>query len=64
MEERRSKYPITKYVSSQRLSEPLKVFAYKLSSYHILNNIEEALLDPNWAKAIKEDLEALQKYKT
>ena len=34
-EEKRAKYPIANYVSTQRLSRPLKAFAYKLSSEHI-----------------------------
>uniref|UniRef100_A0A2N9I8R7 Integrase catalytic domain-containing protein n=1 Tax=Fagus sylvatica TaxID=28930 RepID=A0A2N9I8R7_FAGSY len=64
IEERRSKYPIANYVSTQRLSEPLKAFAHTLSSCNIPSSVEEALSDPKWAQAIKEELEALQKNKT
>jgi hypothetical protein len=62
IEERRSKYPIANYVSTQRLSEPLRAFAHTLSLCNIPNSIEEALSDPKWAQAIKE--EARQKNKT
>ncbi|RVX04154.1 putative mitochondrial protein [Vitis vinifera] len=64
IEEQRSKYPIAKYVSTQRLSEPLEAFAHTLSSCQILSSVEEALLDSKWAQAIKEELEALQKNNT
>lgn len=63
-EERRSKFPIANYVSTQSLSEPLKTFTQKLSSCHIPNSFEEALSDTNWAQAIQEELEALQKNNT
>jgi len=47
IEDRRSKYPIANYVSTQRLSEPLRTFTYTLSSCTIPNSVEEALTDPN-----------------
>ncbi|WJX11696.1 Beta-galactosidase 8 [Trifolium repens] len=59
-----SKYPIANHVSSQRLSDPLKAFVYQLSSDHIPTNIHEALRDPKWVQAIKEEMEALQNNKT
>ncbi|KAF2323937.1 hypothetical protein GH714_004152 [Hevea brasiliensis] len=34
-EERRTKYPIANYVSTQKLSEPLKAFVHTLSSCHV-----------------------------
>ena len=64
IEERQSKYPIANYVSTQRLSEPLRAFAHTLSSCQIPSSVEEALSDPKWAQAIKEELEALQKNNT
>ncbi|XP_075473306.1 uncharacterized protein LOC142504306 [Primulina tabacum] len=64
VEDRISKYPIANYVSTHRLSEPLKAFAHKLSSDYIPQNIEEALRDPQWSQAIKEELKALEKNKT
>ena len=51
-------------MSTQRLSEPLRAFAHTLSSCQIPSSVEEALSDPKWAQAIKEELEALQKNNT
>ncbi|KAL6337839.1 hypothetical protein AAG906_002304 [Vitis piasezkii] len=51
-EERRSRYPIANYVSTQGLPKPLKEFVHRLSSYHVPNTIQEALSDPKcktWA---------------
>ena len=48
-------------MSTHRLAKPLKAFAHKLSSDYIPKNVEEALLDPQWSQAIKEELKALQK---
>ena len=51
-------------MSTQRLSEPLKAFAYKLSTEYIPSTVEEALTDPQWTKAIMEEMTALQKNRT
>ena len=51
-------------MSTQRLSKPLRAFAHTLSLCNIPSSIEEALSDPKWAQAIKEEFEALQKNKT
>ena len=45
IEERRSKYPIANYMSTQRVSEPLRAFAHTLSSCQIPSSVEEALSD-------------------
>uniref|UniRef100_A0A2N9EIQ9 Integrase catalytic domain-containing protein n=1 Tax=Fagus sylvatica TaxID=28930 RepID=A0A2N9EIQ9_FAGSY len=63
-EERKSKYPIANYVSTQGLSKPFKTFTQTLSSYHIPSSVEEALSDPEWAQAMQEELEALKKNNT
>ena len=63
-EERKSKYPITNYVSTQGLSKPLKTFTQTLSSCHIPSSVKEALSDPKWAQAMQEELEALKKNNT
>ena len=60
-EERKSKYPIANYVYIQDLSKPLKTFTQALASFHIPNNVEEALSDPKWAEAIQDELEAQRK---
>jgi len=64
IEDRCFKYPIANYVSTQWLFGPLRAFAHTLSSCTIPGNVEEALTDPYWANAIKEELEALRKNKT
>ena len=63
-EERRSKYPIANHVTTQRLPEPLKTFVHKLSSCHVPGGVQEALSDPNWTRAIEEEMRALQRNKT
>lgn len=62
--EQRSKYPIANFVSIERLSEPLKMFARTLSSHCVPNDIYEALTDPEWTRAIQEEMNALLKYNT
>ena len=64
IEEQRSKYPIANYVSTKGLSEPLKTFAHELSSCLVPTSVQEALTDPKWISAIKEEMEALLKNKT
>ena len=59
IEDKRSKYPITNYVSTQRLSGPLRAFAHTLTSCKIPGSVEEALTDPHWTNTIKKELEAL-----
>ena len=63
-EERRSRYPIANYVSTQRLPKPLKEFVHKLPSHHVPSRVQEALLDSKWSQAIKAKMEALEKSKT
>ena len=45
-ESKKAKYSIANYMSTQSLSEPLKAFAYKLSTEYIPSTVEEALTDP------------------
>ncbi|KAL6348311.1 hypothetical protein AAG906_005610 [Vitis piasezkii] len=63
-EERKSKYPIANYVSTQGLSKLLKTFTQTLSSCHIPSCVEEALFDPEWVQVMQEELEALKKNNT
>jgi hypothetical protein len=63
-EERRSKYLIANYVSTRRLSKPLKAFVHVLSSSQVPAGVQEALPDPKWTQAIKEEVEALLKNNT
>ncbi|RVW37569.1 Retrovirus-related Pol polyprotein from transposon RE1 [Vitis vinifera] len=64
IEGRRSRYPIANYVSTKELNEPLKTFVHKISMCHFLTRVEEALGDPKWTQAIKDEMEALMKNKT
>ena len=64
IEERRSRYPIANYVSTKELTEPLKTFMHEISTHHVPTRVEEAMEDPKWTQAIKEEMEALMKNKT
>lgn len=64
IEGQRLKSPIVNYVSTKRLPEPLKVFADELSSCQIPTSVEEAMKDPKWVQAMKEEMETLLKNKT
>ncbi|KAB5511965.1 hypothetical protein DKX38_028993 [Salix brachista] len=48
LEDQRSRYPITNYVSTKKLSEPLKSFVKEISSHHIPMKVDEALDDSRW----------------
>ncbi|RVW32439.1 Retrovirus-related Pol polyprotein from transposon TNT 1-94 [Vitis vinifera] len=64
IEGRRSRYPIANYVSTKKLNEPLKTFVHNISGCHVPTRVEEALGDPKWTQAIKDEMEALMKNKT
>ena len=64
IEKRKSKYPIANYVSTRKLSEPLRAFIHVLSSSQIPAGVQEALFDPKWTQAIKEEMKALLKNNT
>ncbi|CAL2254960.1 unnamed protein product [Prunus armeniaca] len=59
-----SEYPIVNHVSTEKLYEPLKVFVHQLSAIHIPTKVTEALKDPKWVQAIKEEMKALEKNQT
>lgn len=58
------KYPISNYVSSHKLSRSYKSFVSQLSSISIPSNVQEALADPKWTKAMVEEMAALEKNNT
>ena len=58
------KYPINNYVSSHRLSESYALTINQLSKVSIPSNVQDALADPRWKKAMNEEMEALQKNST
>jgi hypothetical protein len=64
MKEKRSRYPIANYVSTEKLPEPLKSFSQELSACHIPITVQKALMDPKWTKAIEEEMGALLKNQT
>ena len=59
-----TKHPINRYVSYSRLSPNYKAFLADLDTVKIPKNIEEALSDPKWRKAVECELQALQKNET
>ncbi|BBH05733.1 P-loop containing nucleoside triphosphate hydrolases superfamily protein [Prunus dulcis] len=59
-----SKYPIANHVSTEKLFEPLKAFVHQFSAIHIPTKVSEALKDPKWVQAIKEEMKALEKNQT
>jgi hypothetical protein len=64
IEERRSRYPIANYVSTQGLPDSLKTFMHDISTNHVPTGVEEAMKNPKWTLAIREEMEALMKNKT
>ena len=64
IETHKSKYLIANYVSTKKLSKPLKSFSNELLVYHIPTSVMKALWDPKWVQAMKEEMEALLKTKT
>jgi len=51
-------------VSSYRLSQSYASFVSQLSSISIPSNIQEALADPRWTKAMVDEMAALEKNNT
>jgi len=60
----KEKYPINNYVSSHRLAKSQALLVDQLSSVSIPNNVQEALKDQKWKKAMNDEIEALQKNRT
>jgi len=58
------RYLINNYVSSHRLSEPYALTINQLSQVSIPSNVQDALTDPRWKKAMNEKMKALQKNST
>jgi hypothetical protein len=58
------KYPISNYVSAHKLSESYALTINQLSKVSIPSNVQDALEDPKWKKAMNEEMEALQKTST
>ncbi|PRQ56213.1 putative RNA-directed DNA polymerase [Rosa chinensis] len=60
----KSKYPVANYMSTRRLSKSYESFVNQISAVSVPNKVQDALGDPNWRKAMEEELEALQKSNT
>lgn len=60
----KSRYPIGNYVSHHRLASSHALAVNNLSSTSIPNNVQEAVKDEKWKKAMNEEMEALQKNET
>ncbi|KAH9658792.1 hypothetical protein KPL70_023626 [Citrus sinensis] len=56
-----TKYPMSNYISYDKLSPNFLAFTSQLSSVEIPKNIHEALRVPEWRKAIEEEMRALGK---
>ena len=51
-------------MSSHRLTESYAFTVNQLSTVSIPSNVQDALADPKWRKAMNEEMEALQKNAT
>ena len=60
----KAKYPINNFISTHRLSELYAYTVNQLSTVSIPRNVQEALTDIDWTKAMNEEIEALQKNST
>lgn len=56
-------HPIGRYVSYEKLIPQFKAFITTLDNEEIPKSFEEEISDPNWNKAIKEELEPWRKMK-
>nr|GEY73510.1 putative RNA-directed DNA polymerase [Tanacetum cinerariifolium] len=57
-------YSISNYMSINQLMEPLKGFAFSVSTLTIPESVEEALNDLRWVEAMKVEMNALEKNNT
>ena len=58
------KYPIANYVSCIGLAPERKTMVDNMEAIRVPTRVEEALKDPKWAKAMDEEMLALQKNNT
>ncbi|KAI5355558.1 hypothetical protein L3X38_008453 [Prunus dulcis] len=58
------KYPIANYVSCNKLASERQTLVSNMESIHVPTRVEKALKDPKWAKAMDEEMLALQKNNT
>ncbi|KAM7472007.1 hypothetical protein LguiA_010190 [Lonicera macranthoides] len=60
----KAKYPMSNYVSYDRLTASNKSFVNQLSSVSIPNSVQEALCDSEWKSAMDEEMKSLLKNDT
>jgi Reverse transcriptase (RNA-dependent DNA polymerase) len=58
---RKCSYPISNYVSLDHLPRRVKGFAANLSAVQVPERVDEAIKDPKWSNAMKQEMEALEK---
>ena len=58
---KRNAYPISQYISYDRISEKHRAYLTRISNMFVPKDIHEALGDPNWKKAVWEEIQALEK---
>ena len=61
---KRNTYPISNYLSYDRISESHRAYLTRMSDMLVPKNIHEALGDLNWRKAVREEIKALEKNET
>ncbi|KAL4562118.1 hypothetical protein LXL04_034312 [Taraxacum kok-saghyz] len=59
-----TKHPISKFISYSKLSPTYHAFSSSLSSISIPRTIEEAMTNPEWKKAVLEEMSALKQNQT
>ena len=57
----KEKYPIGNFVSHHRLSDTHALMVEKMSSVTIPRDVQEALKDVKWKKAMNEEMEACKR---
>ena len=58
------KYPISQFVSTEKLSMQHQSFLSAIDSIRIPTLVQEALKDENWVRAMNEEMKALEKNET
>ncbi|MCH80620.1 cysteine-rich RLK (receptor-like protein kinase) 8 [Trifolium medium] len=59
-----TKHPISNYLSYDKLSHTHKAYVSRISNVFVPRTVQEALGDPNWKLAVKEEMDALRKNNT
>jgi transposase InsO family protein len=59
-----TKHPMSNYLSYDKLSHTHKAYVSRISNLFVPRTIQEALGDPNWKLAVKEEMDALRKNNT